>query len=914
MKKLFSILILISACSVAFAQTPIIITVAGTGSYGYTGDGGAAVSAKLYNPTGVAVDSAGNVYIADQDNCVIRKILTSGAITTVAGYAGTSASRGFGGDGGAATRALLDGPTGVAVDHAGNIYIADNGNSRIRMVNTSGIISTFAGSSSVGFSGDGGAATAAKLWGPMSVAVDNSGNVYIADKFNNRVRKVNTSGTITTIAGNGYSTFSGDGGEATAASVYNPSGVIVDGARNVYIADYENDRIRKVNTSGIISTIAGNGYGTYAGDGGDATAASVNAPVGLAIDSHGNIYVADVYNQRIRTISASGTISTLAGTGTYGFSGDGGDATAARLNYPYGVCVNTAGEVFVADQVNQRVRKISCLPTVSSISGAYALCGGATTTLVDTTSGGTWSSSDTSIATISNTGVVTGIGSGGVILTYTISTSCGSVFDTQFVNVIPVPSGTISGPGSVCVGHSITLVLGSGSWTSSATSIATVSATGVVTGLATGVAIISYSYSNSCGSISDTQAVTVGALASAGTISGTSSICLGTTDTLTETVTGGTWSTGSASVATVGASGIVGPVAAGSGAIYYSVTNSCGTATDTFLIHVLAVPGTPVISGYRSICPADSLPLTAAPSGGTWVSGTASVATISTSGMVHAISSGATIITYTTTNICGSGTDTQAISVLAAPTVAAITGGNTICVGALTTLADGTAGGTWRTSSPAVASVTSAGVTKGIAAGNAVITYSVSNACGSAFDTLAVTIIGAPAPGNISGSSRVCAGNTTTLTDPEPGGVWASSNTAIATVDGGGIVTAVTVGVATLSYTVTNSCSAASATLTFVVNPIDSCTTGVGTLNSSFNNLSIYPNPGDGIFSFTLPENAQKVTAQVFDIYGRLVTTKVVEGASSILFTFDITNQPAGIYIIKIAADERLYVARAVKN
>ena len=265
------------------------------------------------------------------------------------------------GDGSAATAADLSTPTGVAIDAAGNVYIADYHNQRIRKVSPSGIISTFAGNGIQGYSGDGSAATAAELSYPNGVAIDAAGNLYIADRSNNRIRKVNTSGIISTFAGNGAAGYSGDGSSATVAELNNPYGVATDAAGNVYIADYFNNCIRKVNTSGIISTIAGNGIGNGSniGDGGTATAAELYYPTGVTTDAAGNVYIADVANQRIRKVNTSGVISTIAGNGTAGYSGDGSSATAAELYYPVGVATDAVGNIYIADEDNNRIRKLT---------------------------------------------------------------------------------------------------------------------------------------------------------------------------------------------------------------------------------------------------------------------------------------------------------------------------------------------------------------------------------------------------------------------------------------------------------------------------------------------------------------------------------------------------------------------------
>ncbi|TMB73578.1 MAG: hypothetical protein E6J52_11405, partial [Chloroflexi bacterium] len=340
-----------------------ISTYAGSGSRGFSGDGGPAAAAQLNNPVGMALDPAGNLYIADNANNRIRKVTSGGTISTYAG----SGSFGFSGDGGPATDAQLGVPVGVALDPAGNLYIADHDNGRIRKVTSGGTISTYAGSGSRGLSGDGGPATAAQLYSPHGVALDTAGNLYIADS--NRIRKVTPGGTISTYAGTGTGPFSGDGGPATAAQLSSPAGVALDLTGNLYIADDGNYRIRKVTPGGTISTYAGGGSSNFSGDGGPATAAQLNVPVGVALDPAGNLYIADQGNSRIRKVTPGGTISTYAGTDTPGFSGDGGPATAAQLNVPVGVAVDPAGNLYIADSGSSRIRKVGPGGTISTYAG-----------------------------------------------------------------------------------------------------------------------------------------------------------------------------------------------------------------------------------------------------------------------------------------------------------------------------------------------------------------------------------------------------------------------------------------------------------------------------------------------------------------------------------------------------------------
>ena len=479
------------------AQT--INTYAGKDTVGFSGDGGQATAAKLHNPCGLATDAAGNVYFADGYNHRIRKITTSGIITTIAG----NGTPGFGGDGSAATAAQLDYPRAVAIDGSGNIFISDNGNFRIRKVTPTGTISTIAGTSVAGFSGDGGPATIAQLNDPGTIAVDLSGNVIIADQLNNRIRMVTPSGTISTIAGTGVAGYMGDGSAATAAQLNQPSGVAVDGSGNVYIADFMNHVIRKINTSGIITTVAGTGTAGYFGDCAAATAAQLANPSAVAADGAGNIYITDEINHAIRKVNTGGIISTYAGNGTSGYSGDGGPATDAQLKFPYGVAVNAGGDVFIGDQLNNRVRVVTGGGGgIPPVTGPDSVCSGAAITLADATTGGTWSSANTAIATVGSlTGIVTGITGGTTSIIYTLGSGCTMLTAFLSVRVIPSTAGNIIGDTALCIGHTTALTdsVSGGTWINYNTAIATVSITGLATGVSPGTDTIGYVIHTSCG-------------------------------------------------------------------------------------------------------------------------------------------------------------------------------------------------------------------------------------------------------------------------------------------------------------------------------------------------------------------------------------------------------------------------------
>ena len=342
-------------CVFRLDQNGVLTRIGGNSRRGYSGDGGLATAAQFdlgsslnKAPAGVAVDGSGNVYIADSGNGRIGRISPAGIITTI--------------------RSQLGQPAGVAVDSVGNLYIADTNSNRILRITPAGIVSVIAGGS-FGYSGDGGPAVSATLSGPYGVAIDNAGNLYIADLGNNCIRKVTPAGIISTVAGNGIYGYSGDGGQATSAQLRNPTGVAVDSVGNLYMADSDNNRIRKVTPAGIISTVAGNGISGFSGDGSQAMGAQLAYPFGVAVDGAGNLYIADLGNLRVREVTTAGVMRTVAGDGTLSYSGDGGQAGSAQLGTPNGVALDSAGDIYIADTGNSRIRKITPSGVIRTLAG-----------------------------------------------------------------------------------------------------------------------------------------------------------------------------------------------------------------------------------------------------------------------------------------------------------------------------------------------------------------------------------------------------------------------------------------------------------------------------------------------------------------------------------------------------------------
>ena len=526
--RIFLFLLFFNLTGALCLRAQIITTIAGLGPTGpvgsFSGDGGPATAAGINRPAGMAVDSAGNIYFVDQGNRRVRMINPSGIINTIAGngyYVDT-------GDGGQATNAGLNTPTGVAVDNLGTVYITV-GSNRVRTVNTAGIINTFAGNGTLGYSGDGGPATAAQLYSPIYLAVNRAGDVFIAESGNNCIRKVSAAGIISTFAGNGTLGFSGDGGPATAAQLNNPHGIALDVAGNLFISDMINYRIRKVDTNAIITTFAGTGIMGYSGDGGPATAAGFWQIDDISVDDTGNVYLNDYADHRIRKVDTFGIITTIAGTGTGGFSGDGGPATAAQIFSPRGSATLRNDNFVFSDNWNNRIRMIGLVNHSPGFAGGHVqhITACSEFTVIDTLLSvvdsdalqtETWSliygpfhgSATASYSAISSGGLLTTTG-----LTYSpspgytgtdtfrVRVTDGFASDTTtiYVTILNFPTVTpIIGKDTVCTGDSIILTdtTAGGAWSVSNTNA--VIAGGIVTGITAGAAIVSYTIVNGCGS------------------------------------------------------------------------------------------------------------------------------------------------------------------------------------------------------------------------------------------------------------------------------------------------------------------------------------------------------------------------------------------------------------------------------
>jgi uncharacterized protein YjdB/sugar lactone lactonase YvrE len=801
-----------------------IYTIAGTGVAGFSGDDSLAVNAKINEPNYLTKDAVGNIYFSDYNNRRVRKISTEGIITTIAGN-GTSGS---GGDGGPATAAQLIEPGGLAIDASGNIYIADLGSNKIRKVSTSGVITTFAGTGSSSSSGDGGHATSATLNVPMGLAIDNAGNIYVTEQFGHRVRKITAgSNIISTIAGNGDIGYTGNGGPATAAKISYPNHIFLDSANNIYLTDNGNHALRKINNSGIITTIAGNGIQGFSGNGGAATAAKLDYPAGATMDDSGNIFIADFGNHRVRKINTSGIISTYAGTGTPGYNSDCIAPTSARVNDPLDLLMTNDGALLLSDASNNRIRKIhtsNIIPVM--ISGDNAICVGSTATLTSTNSGGTWTSSNTAVATVSAGGLVTGTGSGTATISYSNISSCGNANGSIVVTVNEsIDLATITGSSELCIGSFTTLTSSTtgGSWTSSNIELATVGSTGTVTGIGTGVVIISYTKTNGCGTAIDTKTITVNSTPAAGTITGPIAVYTGNDISLSATPAGGVWSSSNTAVATVNTTGTVSGISMGSVVISYSQGNFCGGDTTTHLVEVFEVLSTN-ITGALTVCSGASTSHSNATSGGTWSSSNTEIATIdSATGIATGVAVGTAIISY---KVAPGYLAIATLTVNSVPEIASINGGTNVCVGSSSALSSATSGGFWYSTNSSIVTVNSGGLATGVSLGSAAIVYAVSGVCGIGFNSVVMNVSN-PTP--ITGADNVCVSANITLTNSSAGGTWSTSN-ANASVSTTGIVTGISAGTVLISYTLP--CGTFTKLLT--INPLPNAGTisGASTVNA----------------------------------------------------------------------------------
>lgn len=700
--------IVFAALCTFHSRGQVITTIGGNGVRDTAIDGGSATNATIKESGGIALDAAGNVYFCDQNNNRVRRIdRVTGIITTVAGNGLVDLIIS---DGGPATAASLFNNWGIAFDQAGNMFITDQIHCRVRKVNTSGIISTYAGTGINGYSGDGGLATNAKLKRPMGITTDNQGNVYVADQDAFNVRKITPAGIITTYAGNvtgkGYS---GDGGPATNANFSHIWGLATDQSGNLYISDGGNfpsdgnSRIRKVNTAGIVTTIAGNGSYGYSGDNGPATLATLNQPTGISVDNSYNIFISDAYNHRIRKVDPLGTITTIAGTGVPGYNGEGLAATVSALNKPVSVVCGDSGKLYFVDFHNYRIREYhKVLNFTRGRVQTYHICQDLTTqidsflAIRDLTSGKTdnWSirsapahgGYSVTYSTSSTGGLIVPAGMfytpdvgyvGMDSMTVMVSNGVDSNLTTIYFNMDRRMdfAGAISGPSSLCVAETILLTADSsgGVWTTN--NLNAVVRGGLVTGQSAGNVTVTYTITNSCGTVFSKKDLLVYSLPNAGKITGDSLYCIGDVTFLTETIAGGVWSAKN-NVVDITANGGVLANRPGLDTIVYTVDDGTCTNRANYTVSVNPYPTSQIALAQDTVCVGEETAAEGIPDGGLWRFSNGNA--VLNNGFIKGVAAGRDTISYSYDNTCGVAVDSVILTVAPTPSIPTITLHNNI--------------------------------------------------------------------------------------------------------------------------------------------------------------------------------------------------------------------------------------------
>ena len=559
-----------------------------------------------------------------------------------------------------------------------------------------------------------------------------------------------------------------------------------------------------------------------------------------------------------------------------------------------------------------RTQTVNPQPAIAAIAGPTAICTGASVTLTDAIAGGVWSSSNTAVAAAGSTGVVSGITAGTSVIIYTVTNIFGcsnAALVTATVNPAPFVAG-ISGTTNECIGATTTLADATtgGVWTSTNTSIATVGSTGVVTGVIPGTSIIIYSVTDGAGCTGSVAVTdTVNGTPAVAAISGPASVCVGGTILLSDPTVGGVWSVSNTNATVSG--GLVTGVSGGVDTIRYSVTGACGTATVSSTITVNTAPVLGAISGATNVCTGGTTTLTNATAGGVWSTPDADISIGSASGVVTGISVGSATVTYSVSNVCGTGTTNAVIVVITMPDAGTVTGASSVCPGASITLSDGATGGLWSASNGR-ATVTGGTVT-GVTPGLDTVRYSVTNACGTTTSSKQVTISPLPNAGTIYGLPNVCMGASITLVDGAPGGMWSSSAPLVATINGVGVVTPVGPGMTNIIYTLATTCGTATTTHVLTVIPLADCNGGTQTGVSNIAaivELKVYPNPNRGSFTMKMLSNSkEQVHVTITNVLGQKVKEFITATNSE---TEVQLNQPAGVYVLTAIADDRRYIEK----
>ena len=923
----------------------ITVTPAGNGISGVSAAGMAGYLTNVSSPHDVCLDGSGNIYYTDQGMGLVRMIAAgTGLVSTIAG-GGSSTS-----DGITATSALIS-PRYMCMSATGNLYIT-TGN-KVRMINlATGIISTVAGTGAGGYSGDGGAATAATMNGLGGVCIDGSGNIFVVDSGNNCVRKINTAGNISTYAGTGAGSYTGDGGPATAATLHWPTVICVNAAGDVYVADQlylyttssQGMFVRKISAStGIITTVAGTN--TFLGDnlfGLPSLSTYLGHITGMCCDGTGSVYCHEISCSCRRIDMTTDSVYAEAGNFEIESYGDGINSLLAYMNNPYGICVDASGNLYAADEYNNRVRKMIKLthnPTFAYGRGQYIYpCTGtvqpfnvqAAMVVLDSAQTETWtvltapvhgslsgfpftmlSKGTDSLTTPSGlsytpSGTYMGLDS------FVISVSNGSMSDvmTIYVSVVASSPMSVLTAASVCTGASTPLIATAAGGTWSVTNSNTYIYSGNIIGYNNGLDTMIYSASGVC---SATGVITVNVSPSAGLVTGISTLCVGSVATLTDGISGGVWSTSSPTITIDSLTGVVTGVSNGTASVLYTVSNGICTSNSPTTMNV-GIPTGEITGTTSRICTGATTTYWETLSGGTWSisNGDASYTSTGTTAYVAGMVPGMDTLTYSFTNVCGTNSITNVITVNPIPAAGSVSGTASVCVGSIADITATVAGGTWSSVFSLVSldsSTGSTGVFTGAAAGVDTVVYTVTVAGCSAKAKTVITVDALPSPGVLTGTASIYVDSVMTVSPTVSSGVWSSDNTAIATVSGTGVVTGVAPGVDTIVYTVTNSLGC-SASTEYIVTIHPDIPTSVVTNTKVSGGMRIAPNPAHGTVTITVDLAVEgPVAIDIYNTVGQLVGS--VNGVANQQIQTSINLAP-GVYQLRSIANGSVYTGRLV--
>ncbi len=916
--RIFSTLILsvalsVVACSNANAQR-ITVTLAGNGLAGYFGENKSGYLNEINSPYDVCTDAAGNLYFSDHGNGRIRKINQATGVTTTV-VSGIN-------------------PYYMCIDASNNLYFSAPG--AIYKVNAiTSAVTLIAGTGTIGFSGDGGLATAAMIQGQLGICVDGAGNIYMADGNNNRIRKVNAAtGIITTIAGTGTAGYTGDGSAAVAATLTAPTVLCANAAGDIFFADQgvitggvieyaTGMSIRKISAAtGNISTISGGATYTYL-FGGPALGAYLGTLTGLCCDGSGNVYCCEISCSCRKIDVTTDSIYALAGDFSVESYADNINSLIAYLDNPFGICVDATGNLYVADNANNRIRKViplSNTPSFAYRTGQYIYpCPGypvsfnTQTTITNITPGQmeTWSvftaplhgslsgfpysahsngtDSTTMPAGLSYTSSAGYTGTD----SFKVMVSNGTLSDvmTIYVSVSAPSPVSISGVSSFCSGTAVPYSSSfyGGIW--SATNTNAAASGGEITGFAGGMDTILYTVPGVCTAVATVNVIPA---PDPGYIAGSSVVCLGSTALLSDAVAGGVWSSTGTYAATISASGLVTAVSPGVSTISYTVND--GTCTSAATMSVIV--GTPVgsigTSGPTAVCVGSSFTVFDTIPSGVW-SVTNGNAAVTPAGLLTGVIAGMDTVVYTVSNICGSANTTLWVETYPLPDPGTISSPTDICLGATGICTESVTGGTWYTMY-SYATIDSSGTVTGSIVGPDTLYYLVTSAYGCSSSTIApINIDPAPDAGSITGSNNINAGTSTTLSNvgATGSGVWSTTNSSVSTVTGAGLVYGVAPGTDSIVYSVTNSCGTANAYFSFTVSEV---TTGLTNTPAGTDKLMVTPNPAKDNFTvmFSTATN-EPVIIMIMDITGAKL--KTIAGFTNQAIDASL-NMPAGIYLL----------------